>query len=110
MFGHALDETLDRGQRLVLTLLLGEARVPGEVGERDRYPQPAGDELLVPELQLHVADYVLLDVVTQESPMDVVHERRREGQQIPREPLHLVGHLKFWHALPHERVMHVEVE
>src|SRR3712207_7654459 len=42
---------------------------------------------------LEVADDVLLDEVLQVALVQVVHDRRRERQQVAREPLHLLGHL-----------------
>src|ERR671937_428334 len=62
---HALHEALHEGERLLLALLFGEAGVAGKVGECDRHPQAA--ELLLAELDLHVADHVLLDVMLEEA-------------------------------------------
>ena len=55
-------------------------------------------------------DHVLLDEVLEEAPVDVVHDRRGEREQVAREVLHLLGHLQAGHALAHERLVHVEVE
>ena len=86
-----LDEALDGVDRLLLALLLGQARVAGEVGERDRHPQAAEVELRAVEVGLHVADDVLLDEVREEALVHAVHDRRGERQQLARELLHLLG-------------------
>ena len=39
-------------------------------------------------------DHVLLDEVLEEAAVDVVHDRRGERQQVAREVLHLLGHLR----------------
>ena len=98
------------GERLLLALLLGEAGVAGEVGERDRHAHAAEVELLVVQVDLHVADHVLLDEVLEEALVDVVHQRRGERQQVAREALHLLGHLEARHPLAHQRLVDVEVE
>ena len=46
--GHALDEALHQRERLLLALLLGEARVAGQVGERDRDPHAAALDIAPP--------------------------------------------------------------
>ena len=106
---HRLDEALDVGQRLLLALLLGEARVAGEVGERHG-DLDAAELGIVLEVHLHVADHVLLDEVLEVALMDVVHDRRGERQEIARQVLHLLGHLQAWDAVAHQRLVHVEVE
>ncbi len=77
-----LDEPLDRVDGLQLALLLGQPRVAGEVGERDRDPHPAEIDRLAVEIGLHVADHVLLDEVLQVALMDLVHHRRGQRQQL----------------------------
>ena len=90
-----LDEALDDVDRLLLPRLLGQPRVAGEVGEGDRHAQAAEVEVAVGvDLELHVADHVLLDEVLQEALVDAVHDRRGERQQVAREPLHLLRHLE----------------
>ena len=111
VFCTRLDEALDDVDRLLLPRLLGQARVAGEVGERDRHPQAAEVEPVAGvDLELHVADDVLVEEVLQEALVDVVHDRRGERQQLAREPLHLLGHLEVRHAVVDQRLVHVEVE
>jgi hypothetical protein len=105
-----LHEALDRADGLLLAHLLGQPRVAGQVGEGDPDTQAAEVRRLVAELGLHVADHVLLDEVRQEALVDVVHDRRRQGQQLAGDPAHLLRHLQRGHAVPHERLVHVEVE
>ena len=62
------------------------------------------------EIGLHVADHVLLDEVREEATVEVVHDRRREGQRLARQALHLLGDLHARHTLAHERLMDVQVE
>ena len=88
-----LDEALDGVDRLLLALLLGQARVAGEVGEGDRDPQAPEVERRALEVGLHVADDVLLDEVREEALMDAVHDRRGQRQQLARQLLHLLAHL-----------------
>jgi hypothetical protein len=57
-----------------------------------------------------VPDHVLLDEVLEVALVDVVHDRRRERQQVTREVFHLLGHLQAGHAVAHERLVDVEVE
>ena len=104
-----LDEALDVRERLLLALLLGEARVAREVGERDRHLDAAQLRVVL-EVHLHVADHVLLHEVLEIALVDVVHDRRRQRQQIAGEVLHLLGHLQARDAVAHERLVHVEVE
>ena len=107
--GDGVDEALDVRERLLLARLLGEARVAGEVGEGDRDAH-AAEVLVLRQLDLHVADHVLLDEVLQEALVDVVHDRRGQRQQVAREVLHLLGHLQPGHAVAHQRLVHVDVE
>ena len=62
------------------------------------------------EVDLHVADDVLLDVEAQVALVDVLHERRRQRQQLARQPLHLPRHLERVDALADQRLVHVEVK
>ena len=106
-----LDEALDDVDRLVLPRLLGQARVAGEVGEGDRHPQAAEVEVAVGvDLELHVADHVLVEEVLQEALVDAIHDRRGEREQVAREPLHLLRHLEVVDALVDQRLVDVEVE
>ena len=106
-----LDEALDGADRLLLADLLGEARVAGEVRERDRDAQAAEvDVTLVAEVGLHVPDDVLLHEVLEEALMDVVHHRRGERQQLAREPFHLLGHLEAGNPVAHQGLVNVEGE
>jgi hypothetical protein len=61
-------------------------------------------------LRLHVADDVLLDEVAQQAPVQPVHHRRGERQQVGGEVLHLLRHLQPGHAVAHQRLVDVEVE
>ena len=77
----------------LVALLLGQARVAGEVGERDRDAQAPEREHLVAHVGLHVTDHVLLDEVREEAPVQPVHDGGREGQQLARHAVHLRGDL-----------------
>jgi hypothetical protein len=105
-----LDEPLHRADGLLLPLLLGQPRVSGEVGERDRHAQAPEIEIGPGEVDLHVPDDVLLDEVVQEAPVDVVHDRRGQRHELPGEALHLLGHLEPGPPVTHHRLVHVEVE
>ncbi len=108
---HRLDEALDDVDRLLLPRLLGQARVAGEVGEGDRHPHAPEVEVAAGlDLELHVADDVLVEEVLEVALVDVVHDRRGERQQLAREPLHLLGHLEVRHAVLDQRLVDVEVE
>ena len=107
---NALHEALDQRQRLLLALLLGEARIAGEVRERDRHPHPPALDLALLELVLHVADHVLRHEVLEKATVHVVHQRRRDRQQVARQALHLLRHLQSGHSLAHQRLVHVQVE
>ena len=95
----------------LLPRLLGQARVAGEVGEGDRHPQAAEVEVAVGvDLELHVADHVLVEEVLQEALVDAIHDRRGEREQVAREALHLLRHLEVVDALVDQRLVDVEVE
>ena len=109
--GDRLDEALDDVDRLVLPRLLGQARVAREVGEGDRHAQAAEVEVGVRvDLELHVADHVLVEEVLEEALVDAVHDRRGEREQVAREALHLLRHLEVVDALVDQRLVDVEVE
>jgi hypothetical protein len=99
-----------RQERLLLSLLLGEAGIAGQVREGDRHAHAPEIHVLVLELALHVSNNVLLDEVLEEALVDVVHHRRRDRQQVAREVAHLLRHLEPGNALPDERLVHVQVE
>jgi len=105
---HALHETLHVRERLLLALLLGEARVPGQVAEGDGHAHAA--EVAALQVDLHVPDHVLLHEVLEEALVDVVHDRRGQRQQVPGQGLHLLGHLQAGHPLAHQGLVHVDVE
>src|SRR5919201_101943 len=73
-------ETFDVGQSLLLAFLLDEARVAGQVGERDRDLDAPVVRVAV-DVHLHVADDVLLREVLEVVLVDVVHDRRRQREQ-----------------------------
>ncbi len=77
-----LDEPLDHLQRLLLAHLLGQARVPREVGEADRHPHPAQGGVVGDELE--VADDVLLEEVPQQPRADRLHDRPGQREQLAR--------------------------
>ena len=102
-------EALDRVDRQLVAQLLGQARVAGEVGERDRHTQ-APDVARALEVDLHVADDVLLDRPREEALVHRVHDRRGEREHLAGEALHLLGHLQARDAVAHERLVHVQVK
>ena len=105
-----LDEALDRVDRLLFALLLGQSRVAGEVGEGDGHAQAPEVQRRVLEVGLHVPDDVLLDEVRQEALVHAVHDRRGQRQHLARELLHLLAHARPRDALAHERLVDVEME
>ena len=105
-----LDEALDRVEGVLVAGLLGEAGVAGQVGEGDRHAQATEVEVRVLGVDLEVADHVLLDEVREEALVEVVHDRRRERQQVARQALHLLGHLQARDAVADQRLVHVEME
>ncbi len=105
-----LHEPLDRAERRLVAALDRQARIAGEIGERDRHPQAALLERVVAEIGLHVADHVLLDELREQTAVEVVHERRREREDLAREPLHLLGDLHARDARAHQRLVHVQVD
>ncbi len=104
-----LDEPLDQVERLLVALLLGVADEPGQVDEAEGHLHAAHLPHAA-EVDLHVADHVLLDVEAQVALVDVLHQRRGQRQQVPGQALHLLRHLERIDPLADQRLMHVEVE
>src|SRR5215207_2125252 len=106
---NSLDESLHEVERLLIPLLLRVTGEPGQVDEAERHLDPA--QLALPrELGLHVADDVLLDVEAQVALVDLLHQWRRDREEVSRESLHLLRHLKRVDPLPDEGLVDVQVE
>ena len=59
---------------------------------------------------LEVADDVLLDEVLQPALVDVVHDRRREREQLRGQSFHLLGDLEALDPVADQRLVDVQVE